>query len=213
VPEVTEVIARTGSTSWGSTRWALARPTVLRLKPRSEWRKGDKAWLVDQIRRRFRPARHPDQLYPAHRNARFRNADRRAAIWSSRSSGRTTRTGAHRGADPDALKALPGTSEALTMANDRVDYLQLDIDRLAAGRVGMPIDQLQDAMRAQVEGMRAGVVADGLRRVPILIRAAPEGRRPRPFADQTYRSPTGQLVRRQRCGAGGTGGGAGQARA
>jgi hypothetical protein len=27
------------------------------------------------------------------------------------------------------------------MANDRVDYLQLDIDRLAAGRVGMPIDQ------------------------------------------------------------------------
>jgi cobalt-zinc-cadmium resistance protein CzcA len=50
------------------------------------------------------------------------------------------------------LKALPGTSEALTMADDRVDYLQLDIDRLAAGRVGMPIDQLQDAMRAQVEG-------------------------------------------------------------
>jgi cobalt-zinc-cadmium resistance protein CzcA len=46
------------------------------------------------------------------------------------------------------------------MANDRVDYLQVDIDRIAAGRAGMPIDQLQDAMRAQIEGVRAGVVAE-----------------------------------------------------
>ncbi|MFX8727655.1 efflux RND transporter permease subunit, partial [Acinetobacter baumannii] len=39
------------------------------------------------------------------------------------------------------LKAIPGTSEALTMASDRVDYLQIAIDRVAAGRAGMPIDQ------------------------------------------------------------------------
>jgi len=93
------------------------------------------------------------------------------------------------------LKAIPGTSEALTMANDKVDYLQVDIDRVAAGRAGMPVDQLQDAMRAQVEGVRAGVVADGLRRVPIVIRGDAGGQTPQAFADQTYRSPTGQLVR------------------
>jgi cobalt-zinc-cadmium resistance protein CzcA len=41
------------------------------------------------------------------------------------------------------------------------------------------------------------VVADGLRRVPILLRGAGAegGLTPETFADQTYRSPTGQLVR------------------
>ncbi|HWU02272.1 MAG TPA: efflux RND transporter permease subunit, partial [Novosphingobium sp.] len=56
-----------------------------------------------------------------------------------------------------------------------------------------------DAMRAQIEGVRAGTVADGLRRVPILIRAGGEGGNggegAQGFADQSYRSPSGQVVR------------------
>ncbi len=66
--------------------------------------------------------------------------------------------------------AIDGTSETMTVANDRVDYLLVEIDRVAAGRVGMPVSDLQDMMRAQVEGVRAGVVADGVRRVPIVLK-------------------------------------------
>jgi cobalt-zinc-cadmium resistance protein CzcA len=40
--------------------------SFVRLKPRSEWRKGDKVWLIDQIRRHLPGAGHPDQLHPAH---------------------------------------------------------------------------------------------------------------------------------------------------
>jgi hypothetical protein len=54
------------------------------------------------------------------------------------------------------LEGIDGTSEAMTVANDRVDYLLVDIDRVAAGRVGMPVSDLQDMMRAEVEGVRAG---------------------------------------------------------
>ena len=51
-------------------------------------------------------------------------------------------------------------------------------------------------MRAQVEGVRAGVVTQGMRRVPVVIRGtAGEGMDPQSFADQLYRSPSGQLVR------------------
>jgi cobalt-zinc-cadmium resistance protein CzcA len=59
----------------------------------------------------------------------------------------------------------------------------------------MPLDTLQDAMRSELEGVRSGVVADGLRRVPILIRGEGESANPASFADRLYRSPTGQLVR------------------
>src|SRR3546814_13484417 len=34
----------------------------------------------------------------------------------------------------------------------------------------MPVDQIQDAFRAQIEGVHVGVVADGKKRVPIVIR-------------------------------------------
>jgi cobalt-zinc-cadmium resistance protein CzcA len=84
----------------------------------------------------------------------------------------------------------------MTVANDTVDYMQIDIDRVATGRLGMPVTDLQDMMRAQVEGVRAGVVAEGNRRIPIVVRA--DGSRsetPQAFADQLYQSPSGQLVR------------------
>lgn len=94
------------------------------------------------------------------------------------------------------LETIDGTSEAMTVANDQVDYLLIDIDRVAAGRVGMPVSDLQDMMRSQVEGVRTGVVADGIRRVPIVLRG--EGSTEltsQGFADLVYRAPSGQLVR------------------
>lgn len=200
VPEVTDVIARTGSDELGLDPMGLNETdSFLKLKPRSEWRVGDKGWIVDQIRKVLADL-------PGIQTSYTQPIEMRIAEMLSGARGDL----AIRIFGPDnaelariaeqiqaRLKAVPGTSEALTVANDKVDYLQLDIDRIAAGRAGMPIDQFQDAMRAQVEGVRAGVVADGLRRVPILIRGtgAETGQTPQGFADQTYRSPSGHLVR------------------
>jgi cobalt-zinc-cadmium resistance protein CzcA len=56
-------------------------------------------------------------------------------------------------------------------------------------------------MRAQIEGVRAGMVADGVRRVPIVLRGEGGGGGGggnldvQQFADLVYRSPSGQLVR------------------
>ena len=101
------------------------------------------------------------------------------------------------GAIQARLDGIEGTSETMTVANDRVDYLLVDIDRVAAGRVGMPVSDLQDMMRAQVEGVRAGMVADGVRRVPIVLRGngGAGNLDAQAFADLVYRSPSGQLVR------------------
>src|SRR3546814_6564539 len=88
------------------------------------------------------------------------------------------------------------SSEVLTYAKDSVDYLQLDIDRAAAGRFGMPVDQIQDALRAQIEGVHVGVVADGQKRVPIVIRGDETLRAdPARFTDLQLHTPAGIVAR------------------
>jgi heavy metal efflux system protein len=197
VPEVTDVIARTGSDELGLDPMGLNETdSFLRLKPRSEWRVGDKEWIVEQIRKTLAdlPGIQTSYTQPIEMRISEMLTGARGDLAIRIFGPDNAELARIAGQIQTRLKAIPGTSEALTMANDKVDYLQLDIDRIAAGRAGMPIDQLQDAMRAQVEGVRAGVVADGLRRVPILIRG-PGAETPQAFADQTYRSPGGQLVR------------------
>jgi cobalt-zinc-cadmium resistance protein CzcA len=94
------------------------------------------------------------------------------------------------------LADVRGATEVLTVANDSVDYLQLDIDRAAAGRFGMPIDQLQDGLRAQIEGMPAGIVADRQKRIPIVIKGDDAIRNdPARFADLQFLTPGGTLAR------------------
>ena len=94
------------------------------------------------------------------------------------------------------ISGVRGASEVLTVANDSVDYLQLDIDRTAAGRAGMKVDDLQDALRAQVEGLRAGVVAEGQRRTPIVIKGEEALRSDAAqFTDLQLRTPDGSLAR------------------
>lgn len=198
VPEVSDVIARTGSDELGLDPMGLNETdSFLKLKPRSEWRVGDKAWVVEQIRKALvdLPGIQTSYTQPIEMRISEMLSGARGDLAIRIFGPDNAELARIAGQIQARLKAIPGTSEALTVANDKVDYLQLDIDRIAAGRAGMPIDQLQDAMRAQVEGVHAGVVADGLRRVPIVIRAAETDQTPQAFADQTYRSPGGQLVR------------------
>jgi cobalt-zinc-cadmium resistance protein CzcA len=53
-----------------------------------------------------------------------------------------------------------------------VQYLRVVIDRLQAGRLGLTVEEIQDALRIQIEGARAGVVIEGNQRTPIVLRGA-----------------------------------------
>ena len=68
------------------------------------------------------------------------------------------------------MKKVPGSQDVYTVENDGVQYLRVVVDRLVAGRYGLSIEDVQDALRAQIEGQRAGTVIDGNRRIPIVLR-------------------------------------------
>jgi len=56
--------------------------------------------------------------------------------------------------------------------NEGVQYLRVTVDRLQAGRLGLSVEQIQDALRLQIEGQRAGIVIEGNRRTPIVLRGS-----------------------------------------
>ncbi len=199
VPEVTDIIARVGSDELGLDPMSPNETdSFLRLKPREEWRVQDKDWLNEQIRTVMNdlPGIEPSFTQPIEMRISEMLTGARGDLAIKLFGPDLKELSRLAGEIQVRLKQINGTTEAMTVANSSVDYLQINIDRTAAGRAGMPIDMLQDMMRADVEGVRAGVVAEGNRRVPILIRGAgSEGIDPTSFADQMYRTPGGQLVR------------------
>ncbi|MGB5078317.1 MAG: CusA/CzcA family heavy metal efflux RND transporter, partial [Sphingorhabdus sp.] len=199
VPEVTDIIARVGSDELGLDPMSPNETdSFMRLKPREEWRVQDKDWLVEEIRKVMDdlPGIEPSFTQPIEMRISEMLTGARGDLAIKLFGPDLKELSRLAGEIQARLQKIDGTTEAMTVANDTVDYLQIDIDRLAAGRAGMPVDMLQDMMRADVEGVHAGVVADGNRRVPIVIKGAgSEGIDPTSFTDQIYRAPSGQLVR------------------
>lgn len=199
VPEVQAVIARVGSDELGLDPMSPNETdSFLELKPRNEWRVQDKDWLTDKIRAVMAdfPGIEPSFTQPIEMRVSEMLTGARGDLVIKLFGPDLKELSRLAGEIQGRLEKIEGTTESMTVANDTVDYLQLDMDRLSAGRAGMPVDMLQDMMRANVEGIRAGVVADGNRRIPILIKGTGgSDMDSATFADQLYRAPSGQLVR------------------
>ena len=199
MPEVQAVIARVGSDELGLDPMSPNETdSFLELKPRDQWRVSDKGWLTDKIRGVMAdfPGIRPSFTQPIEMRISEMLTGARGDLVIKLFGPDLKELSRLAGQIQSRLEQIKGTTESMTVASDTVDYLQLDIDRIAAGRAGMPVDMLQDMMRANVEGIRAGVVADGNRRVPILIKGTgSSGMDTATFADQLYRSPSGQLLR------------------
>ena len=95
-----------------------------------------------------------------------------------------------------SVEKVPGARDVLTQASDRVEYLQVKVDAQASGRAGLAVTAVQDELRAQLEGVPAGVVIEANRRTPIVVRG-----------DAPLRSSAERFkdLRLARSGAGGSG--------
>jgi len=198
VPEVADVIARVGSDELGLDPMGLNETdSFVRLKPQSEWR-GNKDFVVEELRKAT------DGL-PGIETSFTQPIEMRVSemLTGSRGDLAVKIFGPDKAVLSDlagkvqkTIADVRGATEVLTVANDSVDYLQLDIDHANAGRFGMPVDQLQDALRAQVEGMGAGNILEGQRRIPIMIRGDEALRNdPARFSDLQLLTPNGTLAR------------------
>ena len=135
VPEVSDVIARTGSDELGLDPMGLNETdSFVRLKPREQWRVRDKEWVIDQIRKALAdlPGIQTSFTQPIEMRIAEMLTGARGDLVIKVFGPDNAELARIAGQIQARLKTVPGTSEALSMANDRVDYLQVDIDRVAA---------------------------------------------------------------------------------
>jgi cobalt-zinc-cadmium resistance protein CzcA len=198
VPEVREAVARMGSDEIGLDPMGLGETDMfLMLKPRREWRSGDKEDILEDLRRVMQD--FPGVEYSFTQPIEMRTSE---MLTGSRGDLAIKVFGpdlAALGRIADSIRAavqrVNGASEVFTVADDSVRYLQTDIDRLAAGDAGVSAEALQEEMRARLEGLDAGTVTEASRRIPIVIRGEDDLRaRPELFGDVAMVSESGRAV-------------------
>jgi cobalt-zinc-cadmium resistance protein CzcA len=93
------------------------------------------------------------------------------------------------------LEEIAGSQDVYTPRNEGAQYLNLVVDRLEAGRLGVDADALADLLRAQVEGLTVGTLDVEGKRRPLLVRG-PEALRESParFAGLQVSLPDGRPV-------------------
>ena len=174
VPEVTGAYARLGADELGLDPMGLNETDMfLALKPRNEWTVPDKAALTEKIRTALaaHPGIEPSYTQPIEMRVSEMLTGSRGDLAVKIFGPDLAELSRLASAVAAKLRATPGATEVITVADDSVDYLQMGIDREAAGRAGLTVTQVQDVLRAQLEGLPAGSVTQGLRRVPVMINA------------------------------------------
>ena len=173
IPEVTGIVARAGSDEIGLDPMGLNQTdTYLQLKPRDEWRMKSKEALMDEVRKVLDPM--PGIEYSFTQPIEMRVSEMIIGVRGDLAvkifGPDLDKLNTYASQVEALLKTVPGNQDVYTVQNDGVQYLRVAVDRLQAGRLGLSVEEIQDALRTQIEGQRAGVVIEGNRRTPIVLR-------------------------------------------
>jgi len=198
VPEIKDIVARTGSDELGLDPMGLNETdSFLVLAPRGEWRNPDKEWLTGEIRKVMAEFTGMDIAFTQPIEMRVSEmltgtrGDLAIKVFGTslaELNGLAEQIAA-------LLRTVPGAQDVLTVKNEGVQYFTVEVDRLMAGRFGLSIDDIATALRAQVEGQSLGLVLEGGRRTPLVIRGSDEVRlSPALFAGIHLALPNGDSV-------------------
>lgn len=175
VPEVTRVVSRVGADEIGLDPMGLNETDAfLVLKPREQWRMETKVELIEEIRKVL--ATIPGIAYGFTQPIQMRVTEMLTGVRGDvavKLYGPELDVLNAKAKDiAETLHGIPGASDVFTARNQGMQYLQVRIDRLAAGRLGLDGDTIEQMLRAQIEGVRLGIVQEGIQRTPLLLRGA-----------------------------------------
>jgi cobalt-zinc-cadmium resistance protein CzcA len=179
VPEVEHVVARVGSDELGLDPMGLNETDMfLKLKPKAQWRKPDKAWLAEELRKVLHefPGMDIGFTQPIEMRVSEMLTGSRGDLAIKIFGPDLATLGNLAQHTATALKRVRGAQDILTQTTEGVDYLQVVIDPIAAGRNGLAVADVQDELRAQIDGISAGTVIEPGKRTPILVRGGDEVR-------------------------------------
>jgi len=174
VPEVDRIVARVGSDEIGMDPMGLNETDIFMvLRPKSEWRMRSKDELIEAIRVVLE--KFPGIAYGFTQPIEMRVSEMltgvRGDVAVKLFGPELDSLNRYAGEIAEVLRTVPGSEDVFASQNEGVQYYELDIDRLAAGRLGLDVLGIQRILRTQLEGLPLGIVQEGSRRTPLLMRA------------------------------------------
>lgn len=173
IPEIETIVARVGSDELGLDPMGFNDTDMfLSLKPREQWTAPDKEALIEKIR--IEMAGTPGLAFSFTQPIEMRVSE---MLTGTRGDVAVKLFGSdlavlNEKADEiaDVLKQINGSSDVVAKQNDGMKFLQLKIDKTAAGRFGLDSDSIETLLRSEIEGLKLGVVQEGIRRTPLILR-------------------------------------------
>jgi len=173
IPEIIDIVGRVGSDELGLDPMSLNdTDTFLILKPKKQWRMDSKEKLLDEIRKVM--AQTPGIAFQFTQPIEMRVSE---MLTGTRGDVAVKLFGADLAVlnekaqqIAEVLKNISGASDVFAKQNDGMQFLQLTIDKSAAGRLGLDSDSIETLLRAQIEGLKLGVVQEGIKRTPLILR-------------------------------------------
>ncbi|MCF7964340.1 MAG: CusA/CzcA family heavy metal efflux RND transporter [Methylobacter tundripaludum] len=173
IPEIVNIVARVGSDELGLDPMSLNdTDTFLILKPKDQWRMDSKEQLLDEIRKVM--AQTPGIAFQFTQPIEMRVSE---MLTGTRGDVAVKLFGADLAVlnekaqqIADVLRNITGSSDVFARQNAGMQFLQLTIDKYAAGRLGLDSDSIETLLRAQIEGLKLGIVQEGIKRTPLILR-------------------------------------------
>jgi len=175
IPEVTGIVARVGSDELGLDPMGLNdTDSFLVLKPREEWTVDSKEALMDELRKVMQGI--PGIAYGFTQPIEMRVSEMltgvRGDVAIKLFGPDLNELNTKARAIEQAVAKVPGAEDVRTALNEGMQYLKVEVDRMAAGRLGLSVDELEAGLRADLEGRVLGIVHEGVRRTPLLLRGS-----------------------------------------
>ncbi len=175
VPEIQGIYSRAGSDELGLDPMGVNQSdNFLVLKPRETWQVPDKAALLTKLRQVMHGVPGLDYNFTQPIEMRVNEmilgvrGDLALKIFG------TDLQVLNQKAQEiiKVLESIPGNQDVYTPQNSGVQYMQIKIDRVAAGRLGLSVADINALLQSQLEGKLLGIVLEGNRRTPILLRGS-----------------------------------------
>lgn len=173
IPEIVRTVARTGSDELGMDPMGLNESDMfLVLKPREEWTVPDKDSLIDAIRQVLikRPGFNFGFTQPIEMRVSEMLTGVRGDVAIKIFGSDLEQLNRLAGEVASVVSKIPGAEDVLASENDGMQYRNYQFDRQALGRLGLDVDQVETWLKAQVEGINAGTIQEGVARTPLLLR-------------------------------------------
>ena len=173
VPEIKDIIARTGSDELGLDPMSLNdTDTFLVLHDKETWRESSKEFVIEEIRKVLDEFvgiefgfTQPIEMRVSEMLTGVRG-DLAIDIFGSDNEQLELLAVKIK----SILEGITGSSDVYKKANEGVEYFELKFDKKAMAYHGISQQELNDFLKVMVTGVQAGIIQEGMRRIDLMVK-------------------------------------------